>query len=86
MLLVEQMTSQNAVEQYTAKIHELLQEPFSIEQQQIVISASIGCARFPHDGATAKQLLNVADSQMYLQKAKKALINRSLSFINFGIM
>jgi len=65
------MTTANAVEQYTAKIHELLQEPFIIEEQQIVISASIGCARFPQDGTTAKQLLNVADYQMYLQKAKK---------------
>ncbi|MEB2301121.1 diguanylate cyclase [Lysinibacillus xylanilyticus] len=71
VLLVEHMTTANEVERYTAKIHELLQEPFIIEGQQIVISASIGCARFPQDGATAKQLLNVADYQMYLQKAKK---------------
>ncbi|MFJ6210106.1 diguanylate cyclase domain-containing protein [Lysinibacillus sp. NPDC092081] len=71
VLLVEHITTANAVEQYIAKINELLREPFIIEEQQIVISASIGCALFPQDGATAKQLLKVADYQMYLQKAKK---------------
>ncbi len=71
VLLVEHMTTANAVEQYKAKIHELLREPFIIEEHQIVISASIGCACFPQDGTTARQLLSVADYQMYLQKAKK---------------
>lgn len=68
VLLVENIISTNDVEQCTANINRLLQEPFMIEGQQVVISASIGYARFPQDGMTAKQLLNVADYQMYVQK------------------
>ncbi|WP_341300221.1 sensor domain-containing diguanylate cyclase [Lysinibacillus sp. FSL H8-0500] len=71
LLLVENRTSIEAVEQYVAKINKLLQEPFIIEEQQITISASIGYACFPQDGVTAKQLLNVADYQMYVQKRAK---------------
>ncbi|MEC1177807.1 diguanylate cyclase [Metasolibacillus meyeri] len=70
VLLVENISSIEEHDEQIAKIHELLVEPFIIENESISISTSIGYACFPQDGVTVKQLLNIADRQMYLHKQK----------------
>ncbi|GLC89643.1 diguanylate cyclase domain-containing protein [Lysinibacillus piscis] len=68
VLLVENLTTLDEIEQHMEEVKALLEEPFIIEGQQVVISTSIGHACFPRDGITANQLLNVADSKMYADK------------------
>ncbi|WP_107943430.1 MULTISPECIES: sensor domain-containing diguanylate cyclase [Metasolibacillus] len=70
VLLVENLSSAEQHDKQIEKIHELLLEPFIIEDQSISITTSIGYACFPQDGVTVKQLLNIADRQMYLHKQK----------------
>ncbi|WP_042477550.1 sensor domain-containing diguanylate cyclase [Bacillus ndiopicus] len=70
VLLVENISSIEQHKKQIAKIHELLSEPFIVENQSVSISTSIGYASFPQDGVTVKQLLNIADRQMYLHKQK----------------
>ncbi|MGJ7917874.1 EAL domain-containing protein [Massilia sp. LXY-6] len=48
-----------------ARIIESLAQPFHLQGQQLFVSASIGIARFPEDGASAEQLLKSADTAMY---------------------
>jgi diguanylate cyclase len=42
--------------------------PLQVGQQQVRVTASIGIARHPHDGATAESLLANADTAMYRAK------------------
>jgi len=50
------------------KILKALSVPISIDEQQLRISASIGIARYPGDGAGLSELLSAADSAMYEAK------------------
>ncbi|MBK9019527.1 MAG: EAL domain-containing protein [Sulfuritalea sp.] len=50
------------------RIHELLRRPFVLDGREIVITASIGIALFPDDGADAEALLMHADTAMYHAK------------------
>lgn len=45
-----------------------LTTPFEFQQQSVRVGASIGCARFPQDGATLQKLLQHADDAMYMAK------------------
>jgi diguanylate cyclase (GGDEF)-like protein len=50
------------------RIRELLRRPFRLENHEVVMTASIGIAIFPDDGATGATLLKHADSAMYYAK------------------
>jgi diguanylate cyclase (GGDEF)-like protein/PAS domain S-box-containing protein len=50
------------------RILEALKEPFRLEDQEVVISASIGISLFPHDGTSVETLLKNADAAMYHAK------------------
>jgi diguanylate cyclase (GGDEF)-like protein/PAS domain S-box-containing protein len=45
-----------------------LSEPVSAGEHQLLVGASIGCARFPQDGSDISALLKHADSAMYAAK------------------
>ncbi len=47
------------------RIIETLAQPFHLQGQQLFVSASIGIASYPQDGASAEQLLKSADTAMY---------------------
>ena len=47
-----------------------LSQPFTMHGQQLFVSASIGIARYPNDGASAEALLKKADTAMYAAKNK----------------
>lgn len=57
------------VTQVAEQLLSLLQQPLSIEGQNIHLSTSIGIANFPIDGETAESLMTNADSAMYHAKA-----------------
>jgi diguanylate cyclase (GGDEF)-like protein len=50
------------------KIIDALAAPFLLQGQQLFVSASIGVARYPEDGANAEALLKSADTAMYAAK------------------
>ena len=50
------------------KIAEAISEPFSLEEQVLSVSASIGVSVFPRDGETPDSLIRNADAAMYLAK------------------
>ncbi|ALK97681.1 hypothetical protein AB595_24925 [Massilia sp. WF1] len=47
------------------RIIEALAQPFHLQGQQLFVSASIGIASYPENGASAEQLLKSADTAMY---------------------
>lgn len=51
------------------KLLKTLSEPFELDQQRALISASIGITAFPHDGEEADVLLKNADCAMYQAKS-----------------
>ncbi len=50
------------------RILEALHQPFSLNQREVFISASIGIAIFPNDGGSVTELLKNADMAMYHAK------------------
>jgi diguanylate cyclase (GGDEF)-like protein/PAS domain S-box-containing protein len=52
----------------TAKIHEALRTPFTIEGEQFYVDASIGISIHPADARDADQLIRHADAAMYESK------------------
>lgn len=50
------------------KLHQSLHHPFSIEQQALCISGSIGVALYPEHGTDPKTLMHHADQAMYQAK------------------
>lgn len=50
------------------KIGMAISEPFSLEEQVLSVSASIGVSVFPRDGETPDSLIRNADAAMYLAK------------------
>ena len=50
------------------KIAEAISEPFSLEEQILSVSGSIGISIFPQDGETPDTLIRNADAAMYLAK------------------
>jgi diguanylate cyclase (GGDEF)-like protein len=51
--------------QVAGRIIEALAQPFHLQGQQLFVTASIGIASYPRDGASAEQLLKSADTAMY---------------------
>ncbi|MAY42851.1 MULTISPECIES: EAL domain-containing protein [unclassified Neptuniibacter] len=52
------------------KILKVMSEPYYIDRQKIVLSASIGVTIFPNDGVSIEELTRNADSAMYKAKEK----------------
>jgi len=50
------------------RVLESLNEPFKLEEHEVVVTGSIGISLFPHDGADVETLLKNADSAMYHAK------------------
>ncbi|RKZ97981.1 MAG: hypothetical protein DRQ46_03400 [Gammaproteobacteria bacterium] len=58
------------ISQIAQKILATIAQPFSIENQDIHVSGSIGIATFPNDGDDVETLLKNADSAMYHAKSE----------------
>lgn len=49
-------------------IHQAFEQPFSLEDKYLMVGVSIGCVRFPDDGADYDTLMHRADERMYKEK------------------
>jgi len=68
VVLLEDIDTQEEVEQVTARMREVLAEPLAIEEEEVNVTSSIGVALYPRDGDTASTLLRKADVAMYRAK------------------
>jgi diguanylate cyclase (GGDEF)-like protein len=72
-LLWSHPLSAGQLNELAGAIRAVLALPYSIEGNLIVISASVGTARFPCDGNTAAKLLHSADVALYADKASNRI-------------
>lgn len=50
------------------RIHKVFKEPFILDDKQLMIGVSIGCAHYPKDGVDFDTLMHKADQRMYKKK------------------
>ncbi|MCU1756097.1 putative bifunctional diguanylate cyclase/phosphodiesterase [Pseudomonas helleri] len=61
---------QSGPKQIVDRIREVLREPFRVQEQDVTLTASIGIALYPDDGADAERLIKQASTAM--NRAKQA--------------
>jgi diguanylate cyclase (GGDEF)-like protein len=71
VVLIPSIESPEDAQAVIRRIVDVLHEPFSVGDQQFVLSASIGTAIFPRDGGTRLELLAHADNAMYSIKRER---------------
>lgn len=69
LVVLPSMTSQDGVRVVADKVVEALRAPLDLDGTELTISASIGIAMFPEDGADGATLVRNADAAMYDAKA-----------------
>lgn len=70
ILLLHNVDGEGAAAQIAKKINDLLSEPFSLNGDEIFITASVGVSLYPNDGLDRQELLKFADIAMYRAKAQ----------------
>ncbi len=68
VIVVPELQLENDVDSIVEKIVQTISIPFSIEEKEICISASIGVSFFPRDGNNQEELLKYSDKAMYQVK------------------
>ena len=69
VVIINRFTSHQVINDLATQINRHLSEPFSLRQNQIQTTCSIGIALYPDDGLQAAELLKNADLAMYAAKA-----------------
>ncbi|ALO44965.1 diguanylate cyclase domain-containing protein [Pseudohongiella spirulinae] len=69
-ILLTDVSEPSSVDASMVKIRRILEVPIEYKGEHFRVGCSIGVARYPEDGDTARQLLNTADSRMYADKRK----------------
>jgi len=67
-VILENVTSTQAVSRLANTIIEMVSRPIAVEGQEVTIGASIGIALYPQDAGAARALLVLADNAMYKAK------------------
>ncbi|MEM9532685.1 MAG: EAL domain-containing protein [Pseudomonadota bacterium] len=67
-VILRHIVQKEDVMRVARKINQVLAEPIQVENQELQLTASIGIAFYPDDGADAESLLKSADSAMYNAK------------------
>ena len=71
VILLEELTSVETATQVAMRIHQALEEPFIIDDNELYVSTSIGIAiSHPNSYSSSEPLLRDADTAMYKAKAK----------------
>ncbi len=70
LVVLADLTNAEDIAPVAEKISEAISEPFSLEDQILSVSASIGVSVFPRDGETPDSLIRNADAAMYLAKER----------------
>jgi diguanylate cyclase (GGDEF)-like protein/PAS domain S-box-containing protein len=70
VLIATEVQDLSDVTDIAERIVQRLSEPVTIENQEITVSASVGIALYPLDGASVEELLKNADAAMYHAKER----------------
>jgi diguanylate cyclase len=70
--LIRGVSSQERLQQIAATLFHVVSAPFKIGTLELVVRPSIGIAVYPDDGATTDELMEAADSAMYMAKRQKS--------------
>jgi diguanylate cyclase (GGDEF)-like protein/PAS domain S-box-containing protein len=70
LLLVAAIPDESVVNDLIRRLLKSLSDPFRLDGQEIFVTASVGAAFFPNDGANAATLIKYADIAMYQAKAE----------------
>lgn len=54
---------------FVGRLHDIIEEPLRLGEHTVQVGASVGVATYPPGGATLEELLKIADTQMYGDKA-----------------
>ena len=68
VILLEKLNSADDAIPVTKKILEVIAEPFTIQELEAIITASVGISVFPENGETPSALLQRSDAAMYRAK------------------
>lgn len=68
VLLLSNIIKPNDAKNVAAKIHKVLNKPFTLGEHELLIAPSIGIAVYPEDGNSSETLLHFADDAMYKSK------------------
>jgi diguanylate cyclase (GGDEF)-like protein/PAS domain S-box-containing protein len=68
MILLQEIEDEGSVITISRKIVEAFREPFTVHDQDLCITTSVGVAIYPHDGEDIDTLLKNADIAMYRAK------------------
>ena len=68
IIVATDMNSESSVERFTDSLRNAIERPMTINEQAMVVNASIGYAIYPTDAKDATKLLRLADQRMYASK------------------
>ncbi|MDN3647704.1 diguanylate cyclase [Reinekea marina] len=68
VLIIDSFDKKGAVKGFLERLLGVIQEPISVDQHNLTVSASIGAARFPEQGSDLDRLMHSADQAMYAIK------------------
>jgi diguanylate cyclase (GGDEF)-like protein len=71
VVLLEGVATKDQAQATADKITNAIEAPLELDGVRLNISASIGIALYPDDGASIDQLMRCADQAMYLSKAQR---------------
>lgn len=70
MLLLESIESPQHAPEFAQQVVECLQQPFNIQEYEIISTGSVGVCLYPQDGENIETLLKHADSAVYRAKER----------------
>jgi diguanylate cyclase (GGDEF)-like protein len=70
IIVATDMSSESAVERFVKSLQNAIERPIMVNDQAMVVSASLGFSIYPRDAKDATKLLRVADQRMYALKRR----------------
>jgi diguanylate cyclase len=70
IVVASEMANENSAERFVGSLQSAIERPIMVNDQAMVVSASIGFAVYPRDAKDANKLLRIADQRMYGSKRR----------------
>ncbi len=70
VLVLEELRDQETVVDVVSKLRRAMALPYTVANQELVITASTGISLYPQDGRNIRELLKNADAAMYFAKSQ----------------
>ena len=70
IIVATDMTNESSVERFAEGLSRALERPITVNDEAMVVGASVGYAMYPRDASDATRLLRLADQRMYAIKKR----------------